>query len=215
MDIVPTLSWLLFSTCLVCANVFGHYEQRDWMGDLSGLQGDQAFGLYHGLAANRPQENVLFSPLAVSTALAFLLEGSDSQTQTEILSALGISDRDAVNRACSAWTELVKSLSWMGGDIHLATGSSLHVDMTGLSPKFHNHSRGSCDGALHPVDFSDPQQAKKKINSFIEKETRGNITDFLRSLNISAKSLLANYMYFKGNILPFRCFSTATIMLVI
>ncbi|XP_035278885.1 serpin A3-3-like [Anguilla anguilla] len=113
------------------------------MGDLSGIHGDLAVDLYRGLAVDRPHENVLF---AISSVLAFLSEGSGSQTQKEILSTLGISNRDNANRACSAWRVLVESLSRRGGEIHLATGSSLHVEKTfRLSPKFQNHSRGKWD----------------------------------------------------------------------
>ncbi|KAJ8270039.1 hypothetical protein GJAV_G00109690 [Gymnothorax javanicus] len=195
MDINLTLALLLFFPYLTRASVLGRDEaEENGTGDLSGLHGDLAFSLFRALADNRPHDNVLFSPFAVSSALAFLSRGSGSQTQTEILSALGISDGDSVERACLAWRDLVESLT----EIHLATGTSLHVERSSLSSKTQDRSWSSCDGDLRPVDFSTPQQVKENINSYVEKETMGNITDFFQSISISAKTVLANYMYFKG-----------------
>ncbi|KAJ8410162.1 hypothetical protein AAFF_G00201430 [Aldrovandia affinis] len=187
---------LLFSACLTCAGV---PRRANRTSDLSDLHGDLAFSLYCGLAAGRTDENVLFSPFAVSSALAFLSEGAGSLTRTEILSALGTGTEEEVRSAHAAQRDLAESLAGQEEELHLATGSSLHIEKTfGLSPEFQNHSKGHRNGAVRTTDFSNPRRAQEDINSFIEKETRGNITDFLQSLNSSAKSVLANYMYFKG-----------------
>ncbi|KAI1897807.1 hypothetical protein AGOR_G00087070 [Albula goreensis] len=202
MDAAPITSrlLLLFFACLVhAADIPGGHVRAgvatNQMDDLSDHLADLAFSLYRGLIADRPSENVLLSPLAISEALAFLAEGSGSQTRTEILSALGTTGREV-------WRDLARSLSGEEGQLHhLATGSSLHIEKTfGLSPKSQNHSRGDGKGAvrIHAVDFSNPQRAQESINSFIGRETRGNVSEFLQSLNTSAKSVLANYMYFKG-----------------
>ncbi|XP_036406225.1 plasma serine protease inhibitor-like [Megalops cyprinoides] len=208
MNASPMLAGLLLYVCLTCTGA----SQEPWglrdgtgvsdeVGNFSDHYGDLAFRLYRGLVADRPEENTLFSPLTVSSALAFLSAGAGSRTRAEILSVLGVSNDTVVNvpRAMAALAEFTARLSGDKGGINLTAGSSLHVEKTlSLPHKLRNHSRDGYDRAIRPVDFSKPLQAQKDINAFIKQETGGRITDFLQSLNSSAKSVLANYMYFKG-----------------
>ncbi|KAG7461158.1 hypothetical protein MATL_G00207140 [Megalops atlanticus] len=208
MNASPMLAGLLLYACLACTGASQELRglragtgPSDEAGDLSDHYGDLAFSLYRGLVADRPEENVLFSPLAVSSALAFLSAGAGSRTREEILSVLGFSNGTKVNvtRVMAALADVIAVLSGDKGGSNLTAASSLHVEKTlSLPHKLRNHSREGYDRAVRPVDFSKPLQAQKDINAFIKQETGGRITDFLQSLNSSAKSVLASYMYFKG-----------------
>ena len=68
-----------------------------------------------------------------------------------------------------------------------------------------------------PTDFENPEGAKKKINDYVEKQTKGKIVDLIKSLDGTQVMVMVNYIFFKGKTLGLeselplcRCFWSKT-----
>ncbi|XP_075859865.1 alpha-1-antichymotrypsin-like isoform X2 [Microcebus murinus] len=161
---------------------------------------DFVFGLYKQLALQNPNENVIFSPLSVSAALAFLSLGAGGTTLTELLQGLKFNLTETSEAAIhQSFQQLLRSLSRPSEQLQLSTGNAMFIaEQLRLRERFVEDARGLYASKAFKINFQDSAAAKKFINDYVEKKTRGKIVDLVKDLDPSTMMVLVNYIFFKA-----------------
>ncbi|KAM9703423.1 alpha-1-antitrypsin homolog [Menidia menidia] len=166
---------------------------------LSTPNADFAFALYKALNAKAADgDNIFYSPLGISTALAMLSVAARGETHSQVFTVLGYSslNQTQVNEA-------YEHLFRMHGDnqenMELDVGNALALQSS-LNPleTFQNDVRRYYRGEIFKIDFSEPRDAATEINTFIANKTRDKIKDMVQELDPDTAMVLINYVYFKG-----------------
>ncbi|XP_003463050.2 alpha-1-antichymotrypsin [Cavia porcellus] len=161
---------------------------------------DFAFSLYKKLASKTPDENIIFSPLSISTGLALASLGARNTTLLEILQGLKFNltetPEEEIHRG---FRHLLRTLRQPNSQLYLNVGNALFIqEQLQLLPKFMEDARDLYAAETFSVKFQDPPAAKQLINDFVKKETQGKIPELIESLDPSTMLVLANYVLFKG-----------------
>ncbi|MCP6497620.1 hypothetical protein NL476_26985, partial [Klebsiella pneumoniae] len=78
-------------------------------------------------------------------------------------------------------------------------GNGLFIDNSlKLTEKFLEEVKNHYHSEAFSVNFSDSEEAKKVINSYVEKGTQGKIVDLVKDLDKDTILALVNYIFFKG-----------------
>ncbi len=161
-----------------------------------------AFDLYKKLALEDRVKNVLFSPFSISDALAMTYGGARSLTAKQMARVLHFSlpQREIPPafssliksiEACpqkKSYTILIANALWGQKGYHFLQSFKTLVN------KYYG-------GGFHQLDFSsDPEGARKQINSWVEEKTAGKIKNLIAKGDINGltRLILTNAVYFKG-----------------
>lgn len=159
-----------------------------------------AFRLYRRLVLKTPDQNVFFSPLSISASLAMLSLGARSDTKTQILQGLGFNLTHMPESAIhQAFQHLLHSLRVPSKDLDLRVGSVLFVKKElRLQTDFLDNVKRLYESKVFSTDFSSTSTARKRINSYVEKETKGKVVDLIQDLEPLTVMVLVNHIFFKG-----------------
>ena len=145
---------------------------------------DFAFSLYKQLALKNPNKNVIFSPLSVSIALAFLSLGARGSTLTEIH---------------QGFQHLLQTLNRPSNELQLSVGNAMFVqEELKLLDKFREDAHVLYSSEAFPTNFRDPEAARSLINDYVKNKTQGKIEELFKVLTPETVLVLVNYIYFKG-----------------
>ncbi|XP_054989156.1 alpha-1-antichymotrypsin-like [Sorex araneus] len=161
---------------------------------------DFAFSLYKLLAAQSPETNVIFSPLSVSMALAFLALGARGHTQTEILEGLkfNLTETPEAN-IHRGFQQLLRHLSRPGMPLQLDVNTAMFLDQQlDLQEGFREEARELYAADALSADFQDTTAAEKLINDYVELKTRGKIKELVKGLDAETRMVLVNCLFFKA-----------------
>ncbi|XP_041070911.1 alpha-1-antitrypsin-like [Carcharodon carcharias] len=170
---------------------------------LSAANTDFALRLYRQIASqpSSTAKNIFFSPVSISSSLAMLSLGAKHNTRDQLLRVLGyynMSKNDAAE-VHVAFKYLLQELTSEKCELHLTMGSSLHIQQgLNLQKKFLEDTRQFYNAEAIGVDFKAVDKAKKKINTYVRKQTNGKIQEFIKTLNRNTLMILLNYVLFKG-----------------
>ncbi|KAL6198044.1 hypothetical protein ACLB2K_027836 [Fragaria x ananassa] len=147
-------------------------------------------------------KNVVFSPLSIHAVLSMIAAGAKGSNQEGMLSFLKSKSIDALNTLASNVVPLVfADGSKLGGPL-LSFANGIWIDQSlSIKPAFKNVLDNDYKAALKQVDFkTDPEEVRREVNSWGEKETKGLIKSILPpgSVSIATRLILANALYFKG-----------------
>lgn len=161
---------------------------------------DFAFRLYRRLALGAPGENVFFSPVSVSAALAMLSLGARAATRRQLLRGLGFDPARLPEAAVQqGFQRLVGALGAPGAGLALRMGSAVFVRKElPLRAGFRDGVRRLYGAQVSSADLSSSSAARRRINSFVEKETQGKVVDLIRDLEPQAAMVLVSYIFFDG-----------------
>lgn len=161
---------------------------------------DFAFSLYKQLVLKTPDKNVVFSPFSISVALAFLSLGACSNTLVEILEGLKFNLTETPEADIhQGFGHLLRMFSQPRDQLQLSTGSAMFIEeRLQLLAKFKEEARALYQAEAFTTDFQQPEEAKKLINDYVKKETRGKIKELISDLDQDTRMVLVNYIYFKG-----------------
>ena len=157
-----------------------------------------SFDIFKKVLENSAEsDNIIISPISISSALSMTVNGSNGATRDSMLSALrmngltpeiinnsykdltaallSVDKRDLITVANSVWTENNFVVKKPFSDI--------------LSQYYNAESKS--------FDISDPT-VPKQVNSWIENKTNGLIKNMVDQLDPSTVMLLINAIYFKG-----------------
>uniref|UniRef100_A0A8C3YMY9 Serpin domain-containing protein n=1 Tax=Catagonus wagneri TaxID=51154 RepID=A0A8C3YMY9_9CETA len=161
---------------------------------------DFAFSLYKELAVATPGKNVIFSPLSVSMALAFLSLGARGKTLTELLEGLKFNLTETPEAEIHrGFQHILRMLNRPSNLLQLTLGNAMFVDeRLNLLDKFRKDAQELYASEVFPTDFQDLEAAMRLINAYVKNKTEGKIVDLLKKLEPLSYAVLVNYIYFKA-----------------
>nr|XP_020754802.1 LOW QUALITY PROTEIN: serpin A3-6-like [Odocoileus virginianus texanus] len=161
---------------------------------------DFAFSLYKQLALENPSKNVIFSPLSVSIALAFLSLGARGSTLTEILEGLKFNLTETLEKEIhQGFQHLLQTLNQPSNELQLSVGNAMFVqEELKLLDKFREDAQALYSSSAFSTNFGDPEAAKSLINDYVKNKTQGKIEELFKDLDPLTKIILVNYIYFKA-----------------
>ncbi|XP_018414891.1 PREDICTED: alpha-1-antiproteinase 2-like [Nanorana parkeri] len=206
--------FVCLSQALLCTVVFGHHEKEE---EHHGENADEhametplqkivpgnvkfAYSLYSHLAEEYPNDNLFFSPMSISTLFSMLSVGARGPTQTQIYEGLGfnmsaISEED-INKG---FQQQIHALNHRTSDLELSSANALFVEQHAkLLEKFSEDLKNFYEAEAISTDFTNGDEAKNQINSYVEKKTNGKIKDLLSSVGPQTLLVLINTIHFKG-----------------
>ena len=146
------------------------------------------------------EENLVCSPLSLQYALAMTANGASGETLQEIIDFLGYGEEgiDALNEYSRI---LLEQLPAVDLDVNLKVTDALLVnDKFLLLPSFKETVEQNYYAAVENMDFSDPRDVAKAINTWAKRSTDGFIDKVMDASEISddAVAYIMNALYFKA-----------------
>ncbi|XP_071972370.1 alpha-1-antitrypsin-like [Engystomops pustulosus] len=159
-----------------------------------------AFDLYRQVALDHPSENIVFSPVSISTAFAFLSLGAKAQTYKQIIEALSFNTSEISEQEIhEGFDHLLHLLNDVERELKLSGGNALFISKEHkILQTFLDEAKTRYHSEAFSTDFKNTEEAKKQINSYVEKNTQGKIADLLDSVDQDAILVLINYIYFQA-----------------
>jgi serpin B len=160
-----------------------------------------ALNLYGKLRAH--SGNLFCSPYSISTALAMTYAGARGQTAAEMARALDFTlDPGRLHPAFGALQQQLIQGSGPKHGYQLNVANALWGQQNfGFLPDFLNLTRRDYGAGLREIDFTtDPEAARRVINTWVEQQTHDRIKDLLPQglLTTDTRLVLTNAIYFKG-----------------
>ena len=178
-----------------------------------------AFDLYETLVSETPDENLLASPISITTALAMAYAGARGETREQMREALRYTLDDETLHA--AFDALQRELNARGAGLNeddLPSNYDAEDDPVPFRLTMVNAVWGQAEypfkaeyltllddhygGGLREVDYkSDPEAAREEINTWVARQTEDRIDDLLPegSLDSLTRLVLTNAIYFLAN----------------
>ncbi len=181
----------------VQAKAIDTYATEESVQTLSEAMNDFSCELYK-MIANDTHENLFFSPYSIFTALSMTYEGARGDTAEQMKTVLGFEQNDSIS-LCSFGR--IYNLLNIDSEYTLNTANAL---WTKEGYPFLNSYLNFIDnyymGKATDIDFSNPASAADIINTWVEENTGGKITDMLSEADVNPATvlILSNAIYFKG-----------------
>lgn len=178
------------------------------LGALTAANLDFALRLQSTLLKSAAGENLFFSPLSISTALAMIFAGSAGTTQKAMAATLAYKSLSPKDVNATSFS-LLTSLQKRDTTVKLSIADSIWVRMgVVVVPAFTAALRSSYNATLQALDFKSPQ-APVTINAWVKQQTHGLIPSIVQSIDADTMLFLINALYFKGTwSSPFNQMST-------
>ncbi|NWQ81564.1 OVAL protein, partial [Columbina picui] len=164
-------------------------------------------------------ENIVFSPLSISVSLSMVQLGARGNTAEEMEKVRHTSGApgesillkkaflcclqcEEAGGAHSQFQELLSALSKAGSTCSLSIANRLFGEVTfQFLQQYLDSTRALYQAELEAVNFFNAaEESRRKINSWVEKQTGGKIKDMFPpgSINCSTTLALVNAIHFKG-----------------
>ncbi|NWX99572.1 SPB10 protein, partial [Nothoprocta ornata] len=196
---------------------------------LSGSVGNFTVDLFNKLNEINKGKNIFFSPWSISTALAMTYLGAKGNTAREMAEVLhfpqvaGAEGSSSVARPSrgrpkrrkldpehkeaddihSGFKQLLTAINKPRKTYSLKSANRIYVEKTyPLLPKYLQFSKNYYNAEPQKVNFmTAPDQARKEINTWVEKQTEGKIKNLVNSQNVTNTTVLVliNAIYFKAD----------------
>lgn len=177
-------------------------KQRYRLAELSRASSSFGFFLYRQLISRGGQgpgqnQNIIFSPLSVFTALSMTLLGCDGPTKDQLRSVMAQRPRQGIHRTLRSIMDSFPASH--SANVTLRMANALYYDdrQISLRDRFTNNVRRLYGAS--PMPFQRPQP-ERAINDWIYRATGGKIQDFLEPGQITPDMvlMLLNAVYFQG-----------------
>ncbi len=141
------------------------------------------------------KENVSFSPLSISFALAMTYNGTKANTRQELGEALGF-DSLSTEEINAGFLSLMSVLTDEAGGIRLDIGNALfgNKDVT-FKSNFTQTVRDYYNGHYESLDFSN-SGSKDTINKWVRDTTNGKIKEIVSQIDPDNVLFILNAIYF-------------------
>ncbi|XP_015267758.1 PREDICTED: alpha-1-antichymotrypsin-like, partial [Gekko japonicus] len=166
------------------------------------INSDFAFRLYKLIASDPAHQNIFFSPLSISTALALLALGAKAETHHQIINGLGFNLSDTEeNEIHGAFKLIVHTLNQPNNKTQVNMGNALFIEESmPLLPTFLNDVQTLYEAEGVPTNFKNcaaAAAAADEINDYVKNKTNGKITQAVEGLDKDTLMVLVNYIFFK------------------
>ncbi|XP_048218799.1 serine protease inhibitor A3N-like [Perognathus longimembris pacificus] len=174
--------------------------QADMLSSVASSSTQFALDLYKLLVLRRPGENVIFSPVSISTSVALLGLGARGTTQAEIMKGLKFSPTQSpVADIHRGFEHLVCTLNQPREQLQLSMGNAMFIqEQLEVLASFLDDACALYAAQVVPTDFEQPAAAEQLINDFVRNETHGKIVDLISNLDLDTALILVNYMFLKA-----------------
>ncbi|MBX2997002.1 MAG: hypothetical protein KF893_00720 [Caldilineaceae bacterium] len=157
------------------------------------------FDLLAELYAEKPEENLFFSPLSLALALHMVYNGASAEIQDEAAAVLhlpapSVDDLNEANRVLQGNLRGAE-------EIELLIANSIWLNSligAGLFDDFAERMDQGYDAEVAELDFADPE-AVNVINGWVDEQTKGEIDKVLQETDPNIALYLLNAIYFKGD----------------
>ncbi|XP_036062123.1 kallistatin [Onychomys torridus] len=159
-----------------------------------------AFRFYHLIASQNSRQNIFFSPLSISFALAMLSIGAGGDTQTQILEGLGFNlTKLSLPEIHEGFRLVQHRLGHPSTELSTKVGNVLILsqDLQLLSD-FVSATKASYDSQVLRSNFRDTEATTRLINNYVKEKTHGKIRDLVSGLRPDERMVLVNYIFFQG-----------------
>ncbi|NXV47442.1 SPB10 protein, partial [Uria aalge] len=184
--------------------------------------------LFNKLNETNKGKNIFFSPWSISSVLALTYLGAKGNTAIEMAKVLHFTQAAGAEGSSSAarpsrgrpkrrkmdpehmqaegihsgFKELLTAINKPRSSYSLKSANCIYVEKTfPLLPTYIQLSKDYYKAEPRKVNFKTaPDQSRKEINTWVEKQTEGKIKNFLGSRDVinSTKLILVNAIYFKA-----------------
>ncbi|XP_031211493.1 serine protease inhibitor A3B-like [Mastomys coucha] len=167
---------------------------------LASINTDFAYNLYKKVALENPDKNIVFSALAIASALGSLSLGAKGNTLQEILEGLKFNLTEIPEADIhQGYGHLLQRLSQPGDQIQISTGNALFVEKhLQILTDFKEKARALYQTEVFMADFQQPREARKLINDYVRKQTQGRIKELVSDLDGETSMVVVNDFLFKG-----------------
>ncbi|XP_077876592.1 serpin B9-like [Ictidomys tridecemlineatus] len=169
------------------------------MDSLAKANGTFAIQVLKMLCQDQPSQNVLFSPLSISSALAMVLLGAKGNTKDQIAQAMSLNTEEDIHKG---FQMLLTQVNKPGSKNLLTTANRLFGEKT---YDFLSTFKVSClqfyHAELELLSFTEAtEKSREHINTWVSKETKGKIPELLPmgSIDEQTRLVLVNAIYFQG-----------------
>ncbi|XP_006839610.1 PREDICTED: alpha-1-antichymotrypsin [Chrysochloris asiatica] len=161
---------------------------------------DFALSLYKQLALKTPNKNVIFSPVSISTALAFVSLGAHGTTQTEILEGLKFNLTEISEAEIhQSFQHLLHLLNQPSDQLQLSMSNAMFLhEHLNLLEKFKEDAQALYGAEAFNTNFQDTATTETLINDYVKKKTQGKIVDLVSNLDPHTVMMLVNCIFFKA-----------------
>ena len=162
-----------------------------------------ALHLYQTLAMDPDMDNIFFSPISISTALAMIFLGARGNTANQMIEVLKFNTIEESNLH-SSFAELNTAIFSKSADKYTLNKANRlfgHKDVS-LMQAFRSDTDKHYSSDMAILDFvKDIEGARQFINSWVERETKNKIRELIAPGFISdmTKLVLVNAIYFKAD----------------
>ncbi|XP_005149990.1 ovalbumin-related protein Y-like isoform X1 [Melopsittacus undulatus] len=183
------------------------------MGSISEANAEFAFDVFKELKVHHVHDNIFFSPLSILSTLAMVYLGARGNTKSQMKKVLHFDNitgiGDAIDYECdaseyihNALKDLLSDLTMPNATYLLKFADKLYIEKTyPILPEYLKCAKKFYKAGMEEVDFKTAaEEARQLINSWVEKETNGQIQDFLVSGSVGKDTALVvvNAIYFKA-----------------
>jgi len=166
------------------------------------VNGNNHFALELYSKLKKENGNVFFSPYSISSALAMTYSGAKGDTAEEMAKTLhfipGAEKTNTVFGELNARLDEVQKQ----GNVKLLVANSLWPQKDHrFLPEYLSSMNRYYGASVIPVDYLNAsEEARKRINGWVEDKTQGKIRDIIqKTLPSNTALVLVNAIYFKGN----------------
>ncbi len=157
-----------------------------------------SFELFNYLFNPHQQRNIFISPTSIAIALTMTYNGANGETQSDMASALNLTDL-SLKDINTSYQKLQQKWQKADSPVQLSIANSLWAkEGIPFKHKFLKNNREYYAAQITNLNFSNPG-AKNIINSWIKEATQGKIERVINDITPEDVLLLINAIYFKGN----------------
>ncbi|XP_043921186.1 leukocyte elastase inhibitor-like [Protopterus annectens] len=158
-----------------------------------------ALDLFKHVTGDSNDDNIFFSPLSLSVALAMVYFGARGNTAEQLAKILHYAKTSDVHRQFKALNAVINNPSSL---YEIKIANRLFGEKTfDFVQKFLDNTKKFYQAELSRVDFlHQSETARRDINAWVESQTEGKIKDLLPEGSVESDTvlILANAIYFKG-----------------
>lgn len=153
------------------------------------MAGNTGFAVdaYKRMRTKQPESNLLFSPFSLSASICLLAQGTDGNTEHEILQALHLPARESAHAGMSG---LTRQLTLSNSQLKLANTLFGDPEMP-WQPSFLSESQNRYNAPLIPVKFSNRQATAQTINQWAQLHTNGMMNQLVNADIVDPRTCIA------------------------
>ncbi|XP_037662213.1 serpin B8-like isoform X2 [Choloepus didactylus] len=169
------------------------------MDNLCEANGTFAINLFKMLGKEGNLQNVFFSPLSISSALAMVSLGAKGNTAAQMSKTLFLKEVGDIHQS---FQSLLTEINKPGTQYFLRTANRLFGEKTcDFLSAFKESCQKFYQAELEELSFAkDTEGSRKHINDWVTERTEGKISEVLDAGTVDplTKLILVNAVYFKG-----------------